>query len=300
MKAFTIVELVIVITVVGILTAVTVIGYNGYQNSVKNAQAKNILGDTHKNLNAYKRSTGSYPILLSSIEVKSEEGLTVAYDPLDSIGWFCLSVSIDGTDTSYYSTSLNSAVQDGDCDSIDVVAGKPAGFVDDPQDTDKITSLDTPLSGHPDITYYVVFDVSNTASDYERIAGLTPEVNGNRFTFFTMATGVSDLRYRIDTSAHTNAFSVQTGVRTAGRHIGWLQVKNDVTVREFAYDKSSAHVSESLLPGSGWEFTSITLNAASSSQKGVAAVVYNAAHNETTRKLIMTWLADKYSVPLSF
>lgn len=299
MKAFTIVELVVVITVLGILAAVTVIGYNGYQNSVKNAQAKNVLGDTHKKLNSYKRTHGAYPASLNEIEIASEDGIT--YHPLESIGWFCLSVSVDGSDISYYNTSMNSAIQDGDCDSVDVIAGKPAGFIDDPQDTTKTIDLITPITGHPDITMYVVFDIFDTDSAYQPIARLWPSITNQQiFGPDVGPASSSALRYRVDTSNQANATSNQTNARTIGRHIGWISVKNGLTIREFAYDKTDAHTSLALSPGDDWNFTQLALFADSSSQKGITVVVYNAAHNESTRKLVMTWLADKYDVPLSF
>ena len=102
------------------------------------------------------------------------------------------------------------------------------------------------------------------------------------------------MRYRVDTSAGSNIVSAQGGTRTAGRHIGWLQIKSGMTVREFAYDKSQAQDSLTLAPGSGWNYTSMRIPAATASTVPIAAVVFNKAHDESTRAAVISWLSDKF------
>lgn len=82
--------------------------------------------------------------------------------------------------------------------------------------------------------------------------------------------------------------------------MGWLQVRNSMTVREFAYDKAAVHSSDSLSPGGGWSFNLLTVSASTSSTQPVAAVVYNAVHDQQTRAHVLQWLDDTYDIPAAF
>lgn len=296
---FTIVEIIVVVVTLGILTTLVVAGYGNYQQTVKQTTAKNDLARIHSDIEKHKARTGQYPSSLSSIDTSGiQSEADIDYKSFPSLGWFCVSMSIN--DSAFFNNSLNSTVQEGDCDDIKSVVGQPAGFVDDPQDTVKSVELTSPLTGYPDVTAYVVFDIFDVYSSYQSFVRLTPSLNSQQvFGLDLPDAGLNSLRYRIDTSAQSNAVSSQIDVRTPGRHLGWLQVRDELTVREFAYDKVAAHSSLSLSPGDGWNFTGMYIVASVSSQKAVAAVVYNAAHDENMRKIVMTWLADKYEVPLS-
>lgn len=58
---FTIVELLIVIVVVGILAAVTLVGYNGVQDRARQAAAKSDVANAVKSIEAFALTEGIYP-----------------------------------------------------------------------------------------------------------------------------------------------------------------------------------------------------------------------------------------------
>jgi prepilin-type N-terminal cleavage/methylation domain-containing protein len=79
-RAFTIVELLIVITVIAILAAITVVGYNGIQDRARNAQRISDLKNTESLLEAYFARNGSYPATTNqpksnwkAIDVRTDE-----------------------------------------------------------------------------------------------------------------------------------------------------------------------------------------------------------------------------------
>lgn len=60
-KAFTIVELLIVIVVIGILAAITIVAYNGIQARAKNTQVQNDIRQVSKLIELYNADKGGYP-----------------------------------------------------------------------------------------------------------------------------------------------------------------------------------------------------------------------------------------------
>lgn len=60
-KAFTIVELLIVIVVIAILTTVTVVAYNGIQNRAKSSSGLSLINFIGKKAEAYNTVNNSYP-----------------------------------------------------------------------------------------------------------------------------------------------------------------------------------------------------------------------------------------------
>jgi general secretion pathway protein G len=60
-SGFTIVELLIVIVVIGILAAITIVAYNGFQERAKNAQTTQAISSWIKGLILYKADRGQWP-----------------------------------------------------------------------------------------------------------------------------------------------------------------------------------------------------------------------------------------------
>lgn len=73
-KAFTIVELLIVIVVIGILAAVTIVAFNGVQKRAGEASVKADLTSAAKLVSLYKADSSSYPVSLSL--VNNTQGFT--------------------------------------------------------------------------------------------------------------------------------------------------------------------------------------------------------------------------------
>lgn len=167
----------------------------------------------------------------------------------------------------------------------------PVGFVYDSNFSQTIPAM----SGYPDITIYSVFDIVSSAGNYDALVQLEPVTASQRMQLDTGNSGAAFMRYRIDTSAATNVSSGQwSGPRSPGRHLGWLQVKSGMTVREFAYDKAQAQDSLSLAPGAGWNYTSVRVPAATASTVPVATIVFNKAHDEQTRAAVIAWIGNRF------
>ena len=77
-------------------------------------------------------------------------------------------------------------------------------------------------------------------------------------------------------------------------------VRSGMTIREFGYDRTYATTSIALAPGTGWAVSGLTLGTVSSSTAPIAAVIFNAAHDQDTRARVMQWLADTYNVPATY
>lgn len=60
-NAFTIVELLIVIVVIGILAAISIVSYNGIQNRARDTAVKNSASQVRTKIEAWNSITGSYP-----------------------------------------------------------------------------------------------------------------------------------------------------------------------------------------------------------------------------------------------
>lgn len=61
-KGFTIVELLIVIVVIGILAAITIVGYNGIQTRAENTRTISAVGAYARALQSYAAINGGYPV----------------------------------------------------------------------------------------------------------------------------------------------------------------------------------------------------------------------------------------------
>jgi prepilin-type N-terminal cleavage/methylation domain-containing protein len=66
-RGFTIVELLIVIVVISILTAITVVAYNGVQNRARTVAAQSAANNVQKKAEAYNAEEGSYPSTLAAL-----------------------------------------------------------------------------------------------------------------------------------------------------------------------------------------------------------------------------------------
>ena len=290
LPGFTIVELAIVIVVIAILATIIIVAYNGVQNSARESAAAASLKQAEDKIGLYQLDNGGeLPTTLAAASITNGGGKSWGYRLYDNDEEYCLSVTESGR--SYFTNSLGSgAIGEGNCASVQSIAGvQHIAFSQTPGQSVSFPAI----TGTPDLTMYVVFDVIDTSGSYNTIAAISPAGNANRMQMDTAASGSVSLRYRIDTSATIN-MSASQSARTPGRHVGWLKVSDGMTVREFAYDQAEAHASYAMDPGTGWTVSGFVLNSASSSTAPIAGILYNDAHDELTRQRVLDWLLDTY------
>lgn len=297
LRAFTVVELLIVIVVIAVISTVVVVAYVGISDRARGASMGATLKQVAEKVNLWQsQHAGALPVSLAEAGVTNPDNGSYGYRRFDNNAKYCLSYTLQNS--SYYvnSTAIQTPAKKS-CADPESVEGA-VGLLAFNATPNTIASFPA-VSGTPDITLYVVFNIIDVSGNYNSIAML-PQSTGYYIQLDTAATDSNQLRYRLDTSAATNVSSSQTGARTTGKHVGWLQVRSGMTVREFAYDKAAAHTSLSLAPGTGWTINGLRLTAANASTQPIAAVVYNAAHDEQTRARVLSWLAATYEVPITF
>ncbi len=289
---FTIVELIIVVVVIAIIATLTIVIYSNIQSSAKEKVALSELQTAYDKLLLYSaQNGGTVAQSLSEASISQPSGAELAYYHYDNDTQYCISART-ATGVAFYRLSgISSSSKSGGCDEPDWIAGTPLAFNDTPG-TNK--PLSTPISGTPDITLYTVFTIVDASQAWSGFGGLNPGYDYNRFYFQGSSSGSTTAGYRIDTPAQLNATGGQASVRTPGYHIGWMQTTSSGTSRSFAYDKTASHATATLAVHAGWSFTDLYNPSVSSTYSGIATIVYDAAHNETTRQEIMNWLSQMY------
>ena len=117
-KGFTIVEVIVVIVVIGILTAITVVSYGAITHDTKVQGMQNDLQNAAGVLKKYRSDTGEYPATLAEADVKTVSDATFTYQRDYLSGSFCLMGTIDST--SYIIESDSRTAQEGVCPIINV------------------------------------------------------------------------------------------------------------------------------------------------------------------------------------
>jgi prepilin-type N-terminal cleavage/methylation domain-containing protein len=117
-RGFTIVELLIVVVVIAILAAITIVSYNGIQNSARSSALTAELAQVAKKLELAKiaDSSGAYPLTLADANVVAPSNTTLTYSSSASYpaapATYCLTATSDGR-TSHIATA--GSVVDGPC-----------------------------------------------------------------------------------------------------------------------------------------------------------------------------------------
>jgi general secretion pathway protein G len=120
-SAFTIVELLIVIVVIGILAAIVIVAYNGIQNRAKVGAVTTALSQYKRKLQLYQVDNGQYPVTASDVGITDTDEVTYQYtvDTSSQPGTFCLtSTSLVGT---YYVSNTAGDVQQGVCNGYNLL-----------------------------------------------------------------------------------------------------------------------------------------------------------------------------------
>jgi|GEM_PF-538120 len=124
-QGFTIVELLIVIVVIGILAAITLVAYNGVQQSASAVVLKSDLKQAQTQLELDRINDGEYPD--SKEAADGGKGLRASPDTnleyTKSGADYCLTASSDRAKTSFHFSSSDGTIQDGAC-------GDHTGYVD--------------------------------------------------------------------------------------------------------------------------------------------------------------------------
>ena len=111
-RGFTIIELLIVIVIVGVLVAITAVGFNGITKSAKEASAKSDLKQAATQLEAdkAKSSNNQYPNNTNNLKTSPNNNLEITSDGTS----YCLSVT-STNDIAFNITNTNTNPQPGVC-----------------------------------------------------------------------------------------------------------------------------------------------------------------------------------------
>lgn len=161
-------------------------------------------------------------------------------------------------------------------------------------------NLIKPLAGTQNITMYGVLKVIGASDIYSTYARLTPLTWGtNVFSLDVGNTGETFMRSRVDTSLQYNLV-VQSppGYYVSGRTvICWLEIDHTTAALSLGCNQGAPQQTRSFTTShTGWSFTGLQLINRSDEVK--AGLVFNAAHDQTTRTQVVGWLAQKYGVSL--
>jgi len=174
-SGFTIVELLIIIVVIGILAAITIVGYNGIQSRAISTVVQNDVKSSAKQLEAYKVGTSSsevYPTTndctatpaANSICLKPSGTTTLQYTYMAGTNSYCLS-AVNGS-VAYNFSSLTNATTPGVCTGHSGPVGGPIA------DNGGVVSS---MAG----SVYGFADGMNTAASFRYPWGVTADTNGD-------------------------------------------------------------------------------------------------------------------------
>jgi type IV pilus assembly protein PilA len=127
-RAFTLIELMIVVAIVGILAVIAVVGYRKLVLSAKVTEAKNVISGARIAQEGYRTERGIYADLGATLCPKATSGqgqFKTGWDPTCSGGsltWAVLPIHVDGPVQFGYTTEAGSTVLPG-------TIGQPTPFV---------------------------------------------------------------------------------------------------------------------------------------------------------------------------
>lgn len=295
-RAFTVVELIIVIVVIGVLVGLVALGYNTVRQQANEQAALTELKTAADKLSLYVTQNGwSIPADLSAASISQPKNATLLYYRFANNTKYCISARASSTVAYYQRSDQNTTPGEGGCDDMNWIAGKPLAFI---ESSSASANLSQSLTDSDEFIIYSVMNVIDTSTGWGSTAALTPSAGGNRVQLDMGNVAETYLRYRVDTSLQNNLTGSQSGSRTSGKHIAWLQLSGPGTLREYAVDKASTHTSGAITAGfTPWLFTGISTYS-SASTTSIAAVVYKGVQDQATRQEILNLLAYKYGVTL--
>lgn len=114
-RGFTIVELLIVVVVIAILAAITIVAYNGIQNSARQSSASAAAHQAATKLALYSVKNGQFPTTLSDVSISDSGDTEFRYFVNNDVNpkrW-CTIATIG--DTSYFTSSTQGSSVEGVC-----------------------------------------------------------------------------------------------------------------------------------------------------------------------------------------
>lgn len=110
LRGFTIVELLIIVTVIAILAAVVIVGYNGVQNRARTASVTNALSEAAKKLSVYHAEQNTFPANLAAVGVNDTNDVKYQYTGASTS--YCVTVT-NGTVSYKISDTVTTPAQGG-------------------------------------------------------------------------------------------------------------------------------------------------------------------------------------------
>lgn len=120
-SAFTIIELLIAVVIVGILATFSLVAYNGVQDNAASAVLKADLKQASTQLEIDRLSSGAYPASVAAANsnqgLKSSAGTTYQYTYEPGTGTYCLTATSDRAGVPMFNFSSEyGGIQEGPCD----------------------------------------------------------------------------------------------------------------------------------------------------------------------------------------
>lgn len=152
-QAFTIVELLIIIVVIGILAAITIVAYRGFSRQAELSSVKITLRQAGVATEASRVESGTYPSTSpANISASISESSTQPYNYYQRISGasYCIDVySASFTDIQFYITDTSGGIQEGLCTETPPIGGGPPVAA-----TDEACFNTLAVTGGVDISFY--------------------------------------------------------------------------------------------------------------------------------------------------
>ncbi len=118
--AFTIVEILVVLTVIGILASLSIVAYNGIQNSAAVTVLQSDLEQASAELERNRMHDGTYPLSAAAANdnqgISASPGTTYQYTYTPSTDTYCLTATSDRTGVpAFYISTENNRIREGAC-----------------------------------------------------------------------------------------------------------------------------------------------------------------------------------------
>jgi hypothetical protein len=143
-------------------------------------------------------------------------------------------------------------------------------------------------------TMYLVYEAYGYTSAYQSpaIYGATSQ---GRFSIQTQAAGQNSMGVRLDfPGGETNRVITMTGGRTNGRHVIAATVNDGLGSAYACLNGGPDSWATGLVAGTGWNSDFLSLNTPQSETAALYVMVYNSAHDRTTRLAVSRYLGNKY------